>query len=201
MAGERVPGDSVPPGTQEDLPVVVGSRSTYAGAVVSIRIDRLRRSDNELIEREVVDHPGAVVIAALDARGKVVLVRQYRHAVGRTLLELPAGTLDPGEDPADAAVRELREETGLIAAKWDSLGSFFSSPGFLHEELHAFLARDLTTVGQDLDDDEDIHLVTESLADLLTTPEVIRDAKTLATLLLLERLLAAEGAHTETAEE
>ena len=143
--------------------------------------------------REVVDHPGAVVIAALDAHGCITLVRQYRHAVGDRLLELPAGTLEPGEEPLETAMRELREEAGLVAGRWDRLGTFFSSPGFLREEMHAFLARDLQSVPAEPETDEDITLVTRSLNALLARPDEVPDSKSLATLLLVERHLAAEA--------
>ena len=120
---------------------VVASRVVFDGRVFTVRVDDVRLPDGRIATRDVIEHPGAVVIAALDDGGRVALVRQYRHAVGGELLELPAGTLEPGEPPAETAVRELREETGLVGGRWEPLGSFFSSPGFLHEEMHAFLAR------------------------------------------------------------
>ncbi|GAB4250653.1 MAG: hypothetical protein Kow00122_08200 [Thermoleophilia bacterium] len=186
---------------EERLPRVERSQVVYRGAVVEVRVDRLRRPDGGSYDREVVDHPGAVVVVALDGDETVRLVRQYRHAVGRRLLELPAGTLEKGENPLATAVRELREETGLAAAEWDYLGSFFSSPGFLHEELHAFLARGLTQVGQDLEDDEDITLERVPLRELLAHPERVRDAKTLAALLLVARRLETENDNTVTTRE
>jgi ADP-ribose pyrophosphatase len=131
-----------------------------------------------------------VVVAAIDDAGRVALVRQYRHAVRSLLLELPAGTLEPGEPPAQTAVRELTEETGLTARDWVSLGSFYSSPGFLHEEMHAYLATGLTAGEQDFDDDEDILVEWLPLSELLDDPRLVRDAKTLATLLLVARHLA-----------
>lgn len=191
--------EATPP--EERLPQVERSQVVYRGAVVDVRVDRLRRPGGGWYNREVVDHPGAVVVAALDGDETVRLVRQYRHAVGRRLLELPAGTLEKGENPLAAAVRELREEAGLAAAKWDYLGSFFSSPGFLHEELHAFLARGLTEVGQNLEDDEDITLERVPLRELLARPERVRDAKTLAALLLVVRRLEAEKDNTVTTRE
>lgn len=175
---------------------VVSSRRAFAGHVVSVRVDEIA-TETGTVTREVVEHSGAVVVAAVDAEGRVVLVRQYRHAIGGYLLELPAGGLEPGELPAETARRELREEAGLVASKWTPLGSFFASPGFLREELHAFLATGLSSVERDLDEDEDIELQWVSLADLLAAPRELRDAKTLAALLLVERRLEDGGAALE----
>lgn len=182
-------GDAVPA-------EVVSSRRAFEGNVVSVRVDEIVTARGT-VTREVVEHAGAVVVAAVDAVGRVVLARQYRHAVGGSLLELPAGGLEPGESPPETARRELREEAGLAASNWISLGSFFASPGFLREELHAFLAMDLSPVERDLDDDEDIDLLWVSLSDLLASPQELRDAKTLATLLLVERRLESLGAHVD----
>jgi len=178
-------------GQAEAPPEILSSRTVYSGAVVSLRVDEVRVATGT-VTREVVEHPGAVVMAALDERERVVLVRQFRHAVGRELLEFPAGGLEPGEDPGAAARRELREEAGLVADEWVSLGSFFSSPGFLHEELHAFLARGLVSTVQDLDVEEDIEVVWVRLEDLVRGVPAVTDAKTLATLLLLQRHLARD---------
>jgi hypothetical protein len=107
------------PGTPaEPLPEVLGSRTVYEGRVVSLRVDEIALAHGRKVTREVVEHPGAVVIVALDDNDEVALVRQYRHAVKRYLLELPAGGLEPGEEPLVAAQRELREEVGVEAARW-----------------------------------------------------------------------------------
>ena len=180
-------------GPTDIRPEVVASRIVHHGRVVTVRVDDVRLPDGRIVAREVVDHPGAVVIAALDAHGCITLVRQYRHAVGDRLLELPAGTLEPGEEPLETAMRELREEAGLVAGRWDRLGTFFSSPGFLREEMYAFLARDLQSVPAEPETDEDITLVTRSLNALLARPDEVPDSKSLATLLLVERHLAAEA--------
>jgi 8-oxo-dGTP pyrophosphatase MutT (NUDIX family) len=180
-------------GRSEIRPEVVASRIVYRGRIVTLRVDDVCLPDGRIVVREVVDHPGAVVIAALDAHGCITLVRQYRHAVADRLLELPAGTLEPGEEPLETAMRELREEAGLVAGRWDRLGTFFSSPGFLREQMHAFLARDLHSVPAEPETDEDITLVTRSLNALLARPDEVPDSKSLATLLLVERHLAAEA--------
>ena len=168
-----------------ELPRVVGSRTIYQGKIVSMRVDEVTLPRGGTAVREVVDHPGAVVIAALDGAGQIYLVSQYRHAIARYLVELPAGGLEPGEEPLAAAKRELREEVGLEAGEWVPLGSFFSSPGFANERLHAFLARDLVSVDGEPDDDEDLAVVRHVLVDLLEHPGQIEDAKTLAALCLL----------------
>lgn len=177
-------------------PLVLSSRMVYSGAVVSLRVDEVQTAKGT-VTREVVEHAGAVVMVALDDLGRVALARQYRHAVGKELLEFPAGGLEPGEDPWEAARRELKEETGLVAEEWAFLGSFFSSPGFLHEELHAFLARSLSLTDQELDEDEEIEVTWVSLDDLARGIPPLSDAKTLATLVLLQRWLASAG-HLES---
>jgi ADP-ribose pyrophosphatase len=164
---------------------VVESRPIYAGRIVSIHVDKLSLPGGGVATREVVEHPGAVVIAALDDHERLYFVRQYRHAIGRPLLELPAGGLEKGEDPLTAAKRELREEVGLAAAEWAHLGSFYSSPGFANELLHAFAARSLRTVEREPDEDEDLEVVRQDLAATILHLEDIQDAKTLATLCLL----------------
>ena len=175
-----------PSAQDKPLPRVVDTRTVYAGKVVSLRVEQITLPDGRTATREVVEHPGAVVVAAVDAGGNVVLVSQYRHPLRDYLLELPAGGLESGEDPAHASKRELREEVGLDAKTWVHLGHFYSSPGFANERLEAFLATDLTEVGADPDDDEDLEVVALPLADLLDHPERIFDAKTLATLLLAQ---------------
>jgi len=174
-------------------PRLLRRRLVYQGRYIDVRVDDLALPDGLEVVREVVDHPGAVVIAALDDDLRVAMARQYRHPLEDEILELPAGVLDPGETPAKAAERELKEEAGLEAVRVEYLGSFFSSPGFLHEELHAFMARDLAAVEATPDDDEDIEIVWHDLASTLRRPETLRDAKTLATLLLVEARLRQEG--------
>lgn len=161
---------------------------------MTLRVDEIALPGGRTAIREVVEHPGAIVVAAIDESEDVYLVRQYRHAIGRELLELPAGALEEGEDPLEAAKRELREEAGLAAAEWVALGSFYSSPGFANERLHAFLARGLEWVGTDPDDDEDLVILKYPLDELLRPATGLTDAKTLATLLLVRQEM--DGAST-----
>lgn len=133
---------------------VVASRVAYDGGgwVVQVREDQIRRPghlEEEPFTRLVVEHPGAAIILALDDRDRVLCVWQYRHAVGRTLVQLPAGLCDvDGEDAEEVARRELAEEAGLEAQSWTHLASTYSSPGFSAEQSHFFLARDLREVGR-----------------------------------------------------
>lgn len=179
-----------------DPPAVLSSRTLYEGRVISLRVDEIALPGGRTAVREVVLHPGAVVIAAIDADGQVLLVNQYRHAIGAWLLELPAGGLEPGEEPLGAAQRELREEVGMTAGRWTALGSFFSSPGFADERLHAFLAEELSAVAADPDDDEELVVVRYPLGRLLASPEKTPDAKTLAALALLPEEVKSRYAKT-----
>jgi len=176
-----------------ELPEVVSSRVAYEGRIIKLRVDEITLPQGGTTTREVVEHPGAVVIAAVDEGQEVYLVRQYRHAVRQELLELPAGCLEAGEAPLEAAKRELREETGVTAKDWTALGTFFSSPGFANEQMHIFLATGLSHGETDPDFDEDIAIVKYPLADLLAHLGNVTDAKTLATLLLVGQRCGQAG--------
>lgn len=165
---------------------VVSSETVYSGRRVNLRRDVLRDEAGAEYVREVVEHPGAAVIVPFLPDGRVVLVRQYRHAVGRSLLELPAGTLEPDEDPAECARRELEEETGWRAGKVLPLASVYSSPGILNEAMRFFVARDLVPGTADPDPGEDIEVVLLPVAEALRRVRSgeIRDGKTVTGLLL-----------------
>ncbi|MDV2475412.1 NUDIX domain-containing protein [Rhodococcus zopfii] len=125
----------------------LSSRRVYTGAIVSLRVDEVRMPDGHAAQREVVEHHGAVAVAAVDDRDRLALVHQYRHPLGHRLWELPAGLLDaPGESPLDAARRELAEETGFAADRWSLLVDIALSPGFTDEAVRVFAARDLHPV-------------------------------------------------------
>jgi len=155
--------------------------------VVSLEVDQVELDDGTRAVREAVRHHGAVVLVPLTADGRVLLVRQYRYVPGEVLLELPAGSIGPGEDPAACAVRELAEETGHHAATLRPLAAFYSAPGFCDEMVHCFLAADLEPVeGVSGDEDERIEVVAMPLAEAVAMARrgAIRDAKTIAGLLL-----------------
>src|SRR5688500_17715086 len=136
---------------------VQASEDIYAGRVMALRADEVLMPSGRVAVREIVEHPGAVAIAALDADDRLMMIHQYRHAVGRRLWELPAGLLDVmGEDQLATARRKLAEETGLAAAEWSVLVDVTPSPGFTDEAVRVYLARDLTEVGrpEHADDEE-----------------------------------------------
>jgi ADP-ribose pyrophosphatase len=171
------------------FPILIGSREIYTGRVIDLRVDEIEVKPGLNVRREVVSHPGAVVVVPLDANERVIWVQQYRYAASKPLLELPAGTLEHDEPPEECARRELVEETGLAAASWNALGGFFTAPGFCTEYLHAFAATDLTPEHADGDEDEDIEVVTLTIEESLARIDAgeIEDAKSLAALFLYLR--------------
>jgi ADP-ribose pyrophosphatase len=141
------------------------------------------------VEREIVRHPGAAVLLPVTSDGRVILIRQFRYAAGETLLEVPAGTLDPGETPEETALRELVEETGYHANRLEKLAEFFPSPGILAERMHLFLATELEKREASPDADESLEIVElpweRALA--LEPGKDVRDAKTIVALSFLSR--------------
>ncbi|MEO6027694.1 MAG: NUDIX hydrolase [Candidatus Binatia bacterium] len=161
-------------------------RDLYRGRILHLTVEDVTLPNGHTMTLEIVRHPGASAIAAVDAQGRVTLLRQYRHAVGGYLWEVPAGKLDAGESPETCAARELAEEAGLVADTLKSAGSIVTCPGFCDEVIHLFLATDLHTVPNALEADEVIDTVVtvplpEAL-DMIRRGE-IRDAKTIAALL------------------
>ena len=164
----------------------IGSETVWEGRIASVRVDRFRYDDGDEAEREVIAHPGSVAVVAHDGE-HVYLVKQPREAVNEPeLLELPAGKLDEdGEEPLDTAKRELAEEIGKGARTWKHLTSFYTSPGFVDEECHVYLATDLYDDSAEADENERIEIVAVPLARLDDAIRDCRDAKSLAGLLWL----------------
>lgn len=165
---------------------LIQSEYVYRGRVLSLRLDTVSVKNGDVTQREIIEHHGAVAMIPLDAHENVTLVRQWRAATGRFMLEIPAGSLEENEKPEEGAPRELAEETGLTAARWDFLVRFFPSPGILTEEMFLYLARDLSQGEQNLMGDEDIAVVKLSLDDAIARIAAgeIADAKTIVGLLL-----------------
>jgi ADP-ribose pyrophosphatase len=165
----------------------IGGEEVWSGKIASVHVDRFRYDDGAEKDREVIRHPGAVVIVAHDGE-QLYMVTQPREAVGEeALLELPAGKLDvEGEQPEDAARRELAEEIGKGAKQWRAITTFFTSPGLLDEKMHLFLATDLHDEHAEADDDERIEIETIPLAQIDDAIERCRDAKSLVGLLWLK---------------
>ncbi len=169
---------------------VISSREVYRGPVFSVSIDKVLEPGGIRARRDIVHHPGSVVILAMDeSRGQthVLLERQYRHAAQRFLWELPAGRVDDGESELAGAKRELLEETGYRAARWRRILKFYASPGFLDETMALYLARDLKAGKAQPEDDELIRRrwVPLSSALLLVLRGTIRDGKTISAVLWL----------------
>ena len=145
-------------------------------------------------EREIVEHPGAVAIVAVDAEGCVALVRQLREATRKHVLELPAGTAEPGEEPLDTARRELQEECGLTGGEWRELAAFWTAPGFCRERMHLFAAEGVIRGEAAPAADEDLELVRWPVAEIVERLGEIEDAKTIAGLLLYLRSVPSRTA-------
>jgi ADP-ribose diphosphatase len=173
---------------------VLSSKTVFRGRVFNIAVQEVAEPDGVRVRREIVEHPGSVVILPVDDSvnpPRVLLERQYRHAAGRRMWELPAGSLDPGENKLAAARRELLEETGYTAASWERAMFFYVSPGFLTESMHVFLARKLKKGKAEPEEDE--RIVTR----FFSLPQAVRmamtgkiiDAKSIAPLLWLKQKL------------
>jgi ADP-ribose pyrophosphatase len=164
----------------------VQATTTHRGELFQVEVLNWVDERGRAIRREVVRHPGAVVVVPVLEGGRVVLIRNYRIAVDERLWELPAGKLEPGEDPAAAARRELEEETGYRCRCVRSIGEFYTSPGFADELMRAFVADGLSFVGQRLEPGEHIEVQEMSRREALSMARDgrIRDGKTIAALLL-----------------
>lgn len=166
-------------------PEVLSSKTIYTGKVFDIRVDEIREGEVRY-ERDIIVHRGSAVILPVFADGTAALVRQYRHAAGKYLLEIAAGTLEEGEDPLTGAIRELEEEIGVTAGKIEKLSEFYVSPGFLTEKMHLFLATEITETEQHLEADEILTIeryTFPALLEMIQNGE-IEDAKTIIGILV-----------------
>ena len=155
------------------------SRIVYDGKQIDLVVEQW--GDRE---REIVEHPGSTAIVAVDAEGYVTLVRQLREPARKRLLELPAGTLEPGEQPLETAKRELAEEVGLRGGDWTELGAFYTTPGFCRERMHVFLAENVEGGEASPQADEEVETVRWRVEDVASRLDELEDAKTIAGLLL-----------------
>ena len=178
-----------------DTPEVISSTWRFNGRVFNVRTDEVRFKDGATHAIDIVEHRGSYGIIAQPSKHELVLVKQYRHAVGRELWEIPAGTAEPGEEPAEGALRELREETGYAAGAIRSLGTLYTTPGFCTEPMHFFHATKLTAGKQALDDDERICVASFTLDEARTLARTgeLADAKTLLSLLWISANWATLG--------
>jgi ADP-ribose pyrophosphatase len=183
----------MPDADHENPPLgeTLSSRRGFDGAWVHVRVDEVRLPTGRVATREVVEHPGSVAIVGVTSDGNVLLLRQSHHTIGRTLLGIPAGTLEPGETPEACARRELIEETGYRAGRLTQLAAYYTSPGYTDERLTIFHAADCEPAGGEIDLDELIRLTPIPLANVsrLLAPgaDQLEDAKTLIGLLILLR--------------
>ena len=179
----------------EETEKLLSSRVVYQGTLFRVLHDKLIEPGGKKSERDIIRHNGSVVILAIDKSKKnkkdpwIVMERQYRHAAGQFLWELPAGKLDAGEEPLAGAKRELEEETGYRAQKWSPLVEYYGSPGFLGESMKVFLAEGLIAGDAHPEDDEEIEFRLVKLSEVIEMIEkgAIKDGKTLCSVLLYAR--------------
>ncbi len=173
----------------EKRETVIGHRDGWRGSFLRVRVDEVRLPSGRESVREYVDHPGAVAVLPVTADGEILLIRQYRAAIGRSILEIPAGTREPGEDPAATAHRELGEEIAQAGESLTEIARFYSSPGYTNEQIVLFLAEGCRPIEPVAADEETISLVRVPIADvpaLLADPgHPIEDAQALVALLWL----------------
>ena len=163
----------------------------FRGRILTVRNDDALMPNGDVRGREVVEHPGGVCVLPIRDDGTVLLVEQFRYPYMEDVLEAPAGKLEPGEDPFEAAKRELREETGMVATEWFDLGWDYPSPGYTNEIIRLYAARGLSDVGQELDDDEFLNVKKVSFTSALEMiyDNEIRDSKTAMAVLKYKDLL------------
>lgn len=178
---------------------IIGEEPAWHGRILDVRTVKVELPNGRLTGRDVVRHPGAAAVVALTDTGKIALVRQYRTAVDRVTVEIPAGKLDPGEDPQACAERELHEETGFRAGRIRHLTSILTSCGFCDEVIHIFMATDLTFDGASPDEDEFVNVDLVPLSELIDAvlDGKIEDAKTVVGALACDAIARRLGAGAE----
>jgi len=172
----------------------ISGETLYEGKIITLRVEEVELPDGNRATRELIKHPGAVAVIPITAEGKLILVEQYRKALGRSLVEIPAGKIDPGEAPEVTAVRELEEETGYGAKEFSYIQSFATSPGFADEIIHLYLAQGLYIIDDPAEGDEDefielLEVTIEQAEDMVATGKIF-DAKTAFAVLYAKNLLA-----------
>jgi ADP-ribose pyrophosphatase len=163
----------------------ISSRYVFEGRAIKLRIDTVKTADGDESTREIIEHNECIAVIPVDKNGEILLVRQYRKAIEKELLEIPAGGIDPGEDPETAVKRELQEEIGYLPDYLERLGGFYSTPGFSNEFLYLFLAKDLKAsqlYAEDTAGIQTVRIQPRDIRKLITSGE-IRDAKSIAGLL------------------
>ncbi|MBI1278153.1 MAG: NUDIX domain-containing protein [Anaerolineaceae bacterium] len=168
---------------------ILSSKRIYSGRIVTLDLNEVELPDGQHQMREIIVHPGATALIALDNQNRILLVRQFRSAAAVVMSEIPAGVLNAGEDPMEAAVRELQEETGYKPGKIERLGGFYTAPGYTTEYIHLYIARELAESRLPADEDEFIEVERVSLENAMNMIEQgkITDAKTIIALLMYAR--------------
>ena len=172
----------------------VSSRLVYDGKLLKVRSDTVRLPDGGAAEREWIDHPGAVAVLAVTDAGELVMERQFRYPLSRDMIEVPAGKIDPGEDPLATARRELKEETGYIASEWTHVATIHLAIGYSNERIEIYLAKGLGRETAKLDEEEFLEVFALPLATALAWVREgrITDSKTVASLFWAEKILGGE---------
>ena len=196
MSNEKMPTNENAPTTA----TVLSRREIHRGRKILVTEQSVQLPTGVTTTLDLIEHPGASAVVSFDAEGRVAILRQFRFAASGDLWEIPAGTLDDDEDPATCARRELIEEAGVSATRWDALGHIFTAPGFTDEKIFLYLARDLSPAAQALDFDEVIHEVRHlPLEEALAWVADVRisDAKSIAALCRADAFLRAEAGTTK----
>lgn len=177
--------------SETKIPQLISTRQIYKGSVINLRRDEILSPEGKAAGREVVEHPGGAAVLAVEETGEAYFVRQYRHPVAESLLEIPAGKLDGGEEPLECAVRELAEEVGVKANKIRRIAAYYSTPGFTSEKLYLYLATGLEQIKRQQQEDEDLEVILIPLKEAIDMAKhgEITDGKTLIALLLAEDVL------------